>query len=47
MATIRNTAMMAVAPFIGLAFALLLPLVGLVTLAWVGFQSMPTPTAPR
>jgi len=36
----KSLSLAVVAPFIGLAYALLLPLVGLVTLAWLGMQAL-------
>jgi hypothetical protein len=35
---VKNAALFFAAPFIGLAYILLLPLAGLVTLAWVGLR---------
>jgi hypothetical protein len=38
--TIRNVALFMAAPFIGLAYALLLPLVGMAMLAWAGGKAL-------
>lgn len=39
---VKNVALFLVAPFIGLAYALLLPLVGVAMLAWLGWQAFAT-----
>lgn len=39
----KSLAMLLAAPFIGLAYALLLPLVGIVMLAWMAVQALATP----
>jgi CheY-like chemotaxis protein len=39
----KNLAMLLAAPFIGLAYALLLPLVGVAMLAWMAVQALATP----
>jgi hypothetical protein len=39
---VRNVALFAAAPFIGLAYAIFLPLVGLVALAWFGANRLVT-----
>ena len=38
--TLKNVALFAVAPFIGLAYAVTLPFVGLAMLAWIGMRAL-------
>lgn len=43
----KNVALLLAAPFIGLAYAVLLPLVGLAMLAWMAVQALATPAVLR
>jgi hypothetical protein len=44
---VKNVALFLAAPFIGLAYALLFPFIGLGMLAWNGVQAMRNRTEPQ
>ena len=48
---LRNVALFLAAPFIGLVYAVMLPMVGMLTLAWIGSKTLrdhePSSTTPR